>query len=229
LREGNSCFNVNDFFTPLGSCAGGFTDPVLVYSHGSDGCSVTGGYVYRGPKYPALNGSYFFSDYCSGIVWKTQKPLSGPWSRSTFLTSGQNVTAFGEDQAGEVYLVGQGGTIFRLADPVCAPRPNVQVTAVPGAPNNLQVTVTGLTNPNTPDNLLFTINFTQLDNAVVNIANADHATPFVSDLGGTSPVVSFTVKRPQPPVAGLATTVRFTVTDACGDWPTFVGGGFGSF
>ena len=107
--EGAHCF-------PAASQCGtaGLTLPVLEYGRG-DGCSVTGGYVYRGSALPGLRGHYFYSDYCQG------------WLRSFRLTGGQasdrrewevggvgNVTSFGEDGSGELYVVTAGGRVFRV-------------------------------------------------------------------------------------------------------------------
>lgn len=107
--EGAHCF-------PAGSQCGtaGMTLPVLEYGRG-DGCSVTGGYVYRGSALPGLRGHYFYSDYCQG------------WLRSFRFTGGQasdrrewevggvgNVTSFGEDGGGELYVVTAGGRVFRV-------------------------------------------------------------------------------------------------------------------
>ena len=86
--------------------------PVAQYSH-SDGCSVTGGYVYRGSN-ASLRGRYIYGDYCSGIVWSFK--LSG--GNATGLRREgfkiESLTSFGEDIAGELYAVSHGGTIYRL-------------------------------------------------------------------------------------------------------------------
>ena len=86
--------------------------PVAEYSH-DDGCSVTGGYVYRGSN-AALRGRYIYGDYCSGIVWsfKIQDGKARGLRREPFRVDG--LTSFGEDAAGELYAVSHGGTIYRL-------------------------------------------------------------------------------------------------------------------
>lgn len=94
--------------------------PALEYSH-EDGCSVTGGYVYRGKAIAGQQGAYFFSDYCTG------------WLRSFRFGDGRitdrrewrvgpmgSVTSFGEDAAGELYVTSSEGTVYRLAS---APAP----------------------------------------------------------------------------------------------------------
>src|SRR6185436_15485562 len=96
-----------------GQCSSnGLTNPVAEYSH-SDGCSVTGGYVYRGSN-PALNGIYFFADYCTGTVWGLTRADDGSWQVRNLLSSGVQVSSFGEDEAGELYIVDLGGGISQL-------------------------------------------------------------------------------------------------------------------
>ncbi len=93
----------------------GKTFPLAYYSHGTNGCSVTGGYVYRGSRYPVLAGRYLFGDYCSGRIWMVtaagsarQKPVL---LRDTALT----ISAFGQGETGELYVVDYGGgRIFRI-------------------------------------------------------------------------------------------------------------------
>jgi glucose/arabinose dehydrogenase len=88
--------------------------PVHVYSHG-EGCSVTGGYVYRGQRVPAARGRYFFGDYCSGTVWSLR--IAGGQAadvqREAFRAEG--LSSFGEDVAGELYLATEGGRILKLS------------------------------------------------------------------------------------------------------------------
>jgi glucose/arabinose dehydrogenase len=92
---------------------GTLTMPIAQYTH-DDGCTVVGGYVYRGKLVRAAQGRYFYGDYCSGIVWSlTVKGgnVSGP-RREVFKVD--QLSSFGEDAAGELYLVSLGGTIYRL-------------------------------------------------------------------------------------------------------------------
>ncbi len=88
--------------------------PVAEYSH-QYGCAITGGYVYRGAVLPAWRGIYFYSDYCTGFVWGLLKTADG-WQSKTLFQTGFNVTTFGEDEAGELYLNNYDtGTIYRLS------------------------------------------------------------------------------------------------------------------
>jgi len=90
------------------------TSPVAEYSH-SNGCSVTGGYVYRGESLPEWQGVYIYGDYCSGIVWGLLQTPSGNWANEIMFQTDFRITAFGQDEAGEVYLVDYAGTVYRLA------------------------------------------------------------------------------------------------------------------
>lgn len=92
--------------------------PVRVYDHATDGfsCSVTGGYVYRGQRYPVLRGIYLFGDYCSGIIWGTARTGGGSWQTARLLQVDARISSFGEDEAGELYLVDiAGGGLYHLA------------------------------------------------------------------------------------------------------------------
>ena len=108
--EGSRCF-------PSAPCSSaGLTLPVAEYLHGSGDCSVTGGYVYRGPA-AALQGIYFYGDFCSGRIWGLRKTATG--FESALLTdTGLAISTFGEDEAGELYVADYlTGTIFRITSP----------------------------------------------------------------------------------------------------------------
>jgi glucose/arabinose dehydrogenase len=87
--------------------------PIAQYSH-DDGCSVTGGYVYRGTAVPAANGRYFFGDYCSGTIWSTRQAGGKAVGLRREPFSVKSITSFGQDARGELYAVSQDGTIYRL-------------------------------------------------------------------------------------------------------------------
>jgi glucose/arabinose dehydrogenase len=91
-------------------------DPVAEYGH-DQGCSVTGGYVYRGAALPAWQGVYLFGDYCSGIVWGLSPRDNGGWRMTQLFETGVNISSFGEDEAGELYLVALSGEIYRMGTP----------------------------------------------------------------------------------------------------------------
>ena len=87
--------------------------PVFEYTH-SQGCSVTGGYVYRGKARPSERGRYIFGDYCSGIVWSLRIASGKARNVRTEPFRVSSLTSFGEDTAGELYAVSGEGTIYRL-------------------------------------------------------------------------------------------------------------------
>jgi glucose/arabinose dehydrogenase len=113
VMEGTSCF------VPASGCnQTGLTLPVLTYDHTGGACAVTGGYVYRGPSIPALQGTYFYADYCTGDVGSfvlNNGTATSPMSWSS-LNPGGNVTSFGEDLAGEMYIVTQQGGVYRIVE-----------------------------------------------------------------------------------------------------------------
>ncbi len=91
---------------------GGATYPVMWYSHG-EGCSVTGGHVYRGPS-PSLQGVYIFGDFCTGTIWGGFG-MAGGYTRMTLLQTELGISSFGEDEPGNVYVANMwAGEIFRL-------------------------------------------------------------------------------------------------------------------
>lgn len=92
----------------------GLTPPFAEYSH-AEGCSITGGYVYRGEELPDLQGFYFFADYCSGVIWSSYRDAAGTWQTNPFMESGLTVSSFGVDEAGELYVINHTGTVTKLA------------------------------------------------------------------------------------------------------------------
>jgi len=107
VMEGDECFNRDD-------CdRNAFDLPIDVYPH-SLGCSVTGGHVYRGAAFPALQGVYIFGDFCSGRIWGL-RPSGAGWERVELLQSGLQIASFGEDEAGELYVAGyNNGVLYRI-------------------------------------------------------------------------------------------------------------------
>lgn len=90
-----------------------FTEPIAVYGRDA-GCSVTGGYVYRGAAHPALVGAYVFGDYCSGNVWTLRRDAAGAWQMTLQGEIDARITSFGEDEAGELYITDDAGRLLRL-------------------------------------------------------------------------------------------------------------------
>jgi hypothetical protein len=88
-------------------------DPVADYNH-TKGCSVTGGYVYRGSILTQWQGIYLYGDYCTGLIWGLLNTPQG-WRDAELYQTNFNITSFGEDEAGEVYLADYSGGIYRLS------------------------------------------------------------------------------------------------------------------
>jgi glucose/arabinose dehydrogenase len=111
LLEGSQCFD-----PPSGCDRAGTTLPVYEYSH-AEGCSVTGGVVYRGCRMPDLAGTYFFADFCSGFV-RSFRLVDGRATDVRDWTAGlrgiDRPTSFGLDAEGEVHVVDYDGEVYRL-------------------------------------------------------------------------------------------------------------------
>jgi glucose/arabinose dehydrogenase len=109
--EGRSRYTAGQQVNPPGV----LVFPIVVYSH-SQGCSITGGYVYRGRSIISARGRYFYGDYCSGTIWSlrtTRGKLTSEPRREPFTVS--NLSSFGEDAAGELYATSLDGTVYKLA------------------------------------------------------------------------------------------------------------------
>ncbi|MBH0191926.1 MAG: glucose dehydrogenase [Nitrospira sp.] len=92
------------------------TAPVLDYPHAEEACSVTGGYVYRGSAAPVQQGTYFYADFCNGFVRSFRYQNGQATDQFKWpLLSRQGITSFGEDALGELYLMTQGGSLFKIA------------------------------------------------------------------------------------------------------------------
>ena len=106
--EGFHCYN------PTTGCStSGKKLPLLEYTHDAGRCSITGGYVYRGSRIPALVGGYLFADYCTGEIWVTNP---GSAAKGLLRDTDMMVSSFGEDQTGEMYVVDHaGGKIYLIA------------------------------------------------------------------------------------------------------------------
>jgi glucose/arabinose dehydrogenase len=110
VMEGSLCF-----LTP-GCSSAGLTLPVMEYDHVNGNCSVTGGYVYRGSN-ATLQGTYLYGDFCSGRIWGLRRNGT-VWENRLLLTSTLQVSTFGEDESGELYVADYaGGGIFRISAP----------------------------------------------------------------------------------------------------------------
>ncbi len=107
VMEGNECFRTD------GCDETDLTLPVDQYTH-DYGCSVIGGYVYRGSAIPDLVGTYLFADYCSGNLWGLTADGDGAYTASGTLETGYNPSSFAQDASGELYLLDLNGGIYRI-------------------------------------------------------------------------------------------------------------------
>jgi glucose/arabinose dehydrogenase len=110
LMEGSACFN------PSTNCNNGtLTLPILDYAHDNGACSITGGYVYRGQAVPAIQGTYFYADFCAGFVRSFRFSNGSAIDRTEWpLLAAPSITSFGQDGLGELYIITQGGNVFRI-------------------------------------------------------------------------------------------------------------------
>jgi glucose/arabinose dehydrogenase len=88
--------------------------PIWVYDH-TQGCSITGGYVYRGKSLPEWFGVYLYGDYCTGNIWGLLQKPNGSWQNAWLYKIPAYITSFGQDQSGEIYLASITGVVYRLA------------------------------------------------------------------------------------------------------------------
>lgn len=108
VYEGMNCTNID----PSLCVPANYSMPIFQYSHTGGRCSITGGYAYRGGQNTFPSGTYIYGDYCSGEYWM--------WNGSQQILiqdTTRNISSFGEDEDGELYLVGLGGTVEKIVRP----------------------------------------------------------------------------------------------------------------
>ncbi len=138
--EGTNCTNLDpELCNPAN-----YVPPIAQYDHSAGRCSIIGGYVYRGAGRALPGGTYVFADYCTGEIFSLENGVP-----TLLLDTPMNISSFGEDEAGEIYVVGLGGTVQRVS-PV-TPTTTTMLTSSPnpslvGATVTFTATVTG-TNP----------------------------------------------------------------------------------
>jgi len=110
VLEGSHCFS------PRSGCnSAGLQPPVAEYSSAeAEGCSVIGGYVYRGAGLPPLAGAYIYGDFCSGKIWGFRHDGGLREGPTLLAESGLSITSFGLDLAGELYILSRDSGIYRL-------------------------------------------------------------------------------------------------------------------
>jgi glucose/arabinose dehydrogenase len=110
IMEGSHCYSPS-----TGCNQSGLTLPIVEYDH-SQGCSVTGGYVYRADDIASLQGYYIYGDYCSGNIWALAYNGSAVTENKLLVDSGLSITSFGEDLAGNLYILSRQGGIYTLVE-----------------------------------------------------------------------------------------------------------------
>jgi hypothetical protein len=122
VLEGNLCFNPSINCVPPAR----YVPPIAIYDHGindANGCSITGGGVYRGAAYLRLQGIYFYGDYCTGKIWGLKN--SNGWQNQPLLDTPLWISTFGEDETGNLYLADlSSGVIYQIVDRMIA-QPNL--------------------------------------------------------------------------------------------------------
>ena len=103
--EGNHIF--------AGGNAPNHVPPIFEYTR-SMGCSVTGGYIYRGVAVRELQAAYIFGDYCSGRIWATWRDLDMNWQAQQIMNTDLAISSFGVDEAGELYVIDYAGSLYRF-------------------------------------------------------------------------------------------------------------------
>jgi len=153
LNYGWRCYEGTHAFNTSGcQSASAYESPFFDYAHSAaNGCSVTGGYIYRGSKYPDLYGCYLFADYCSGRWWYTRRAADGSFSTNILANlGGYEFSSFGEDRNGELYVAllssGKVQKIKELCSPFQISLASFQGTSCKGGFSGLiELTATGAT------------------------------------------------------------------------------------
>jgi glucose/arabinose dehydrogenase len=110
ILEGFHCYPAS-----VSSCnTSGKASPLLEYPHSGSRCAVTGGYVYRGSRIPALVGGYVFADYCSGEIWVVPANAAAPATPTLLLNTGLLISSFGESTTNELLVTDLAGRLYRI-------------------------------------------------------------------------------------------------------------------
>ena len=115
IMEGSMCFD----FLPQPCSADSLISPVAEYEH-QHGCAIVGGVVYRGTRYPFMQGVFIYADFCRGRIWGLERPeadVQGGWRSRLFLTASAPLSSIGEDEEGNVYVTGyQDGFVSMITE-----------------------------------------------------------------------------------------------------------------
>jgi glucose/arabinose dehydrogenase len=213
--EGTRCTNLGP-----APCSGDFTPPIADYERAGGRCAVTGGYVYRGNKSSLSVGTYVYGDFCTGEIFSLSNGV-----QSVLLDTALNISSFGEDEAGEIYVVGLGGTVHRIIDPN-APSddpPNASVTLSgvefrTGQSITYQATLTPASTPTMVDIYFGAL----LPDGVTFLSLVEAATGGISLVLGPSPVPFLAGITPAQPVV-ISFSRTFLGSEPVGTYFAFAG------
>ncbi|NKQ37347.1 MAG: DUF11 domain-containing protein [Chloroflexi bacterium] len=136
------CYEANAAYNLTGCApASSYTFPVFAYDHSNGNCSVTGSYIYRGSRYPAMQGHYLLADFCSGTVWSLNRE-NDVWQSNSYDLSLTFPTTFGQDQAGEMYVLEHSGELSHIAENSLLPPLSTHKSAPPIISDGQPITYT---------------------------------------------------------------------------------------
>jgi len=173
INYGWRCYEGNNAYNTAGCASSStMTFPITVYDHSGGKCSITGGYVYRGNVYPALQGKYFFADYCSTQIGMLNSDNSITWTPAF---SGNNFSTFGQDSQKELYVAAvNNGKVYKVTTGTLATGENANLNQIKIHPNPAsdKVFIEGLKDKNITAEIISAEGRKVLENAVINNDNS---------------------------------------------------------
>lgn len=174
INYGWRCYEGNNAYNSAGCAnASTMTFPVAVYDHSGGRCSITGGYVYRGSLYPALQGKYFFTDYCTPQIGMLDSGNAITW---TTAFAGNNFSTFGEDSQKELYVTAvNNGKIYKIkTNATLSTQENNSLKQIKIYPNpaSKKVFIDGLKDKNISAEIISSEGRKVLENANINNDNS---------------------------------------------------------
>lgn len=174
INYGWRCYEGNNAYNSAGcDNASTMTFPVAVYDHSGGRCSITGGYVYRGSLYPALQGKYFFTDYCTPQIGMLDSGNAITW---TTAFAGNNFSTFGEDSQKELYVAAvNNGKIYKIkTNATLSTQENNNLKQIKIYPNpaSKKVFIDGLKDKNISAEIISSEGRKVLENANINSDNS---------------------------------------------------------